>query len=557
MPKIPVYQRQVGKQQRQIQPANVQIQPTQAQFGTAEAQATQNFGGTISKIGEILAHKKNRDDKQAALDLSTTFNLGQQDMLNNYKEETYTSESGEILTRPIGLMNRKLRQANGSTIDYEGKTQIQIEELLKDQNEDVAGIARNLMMSTYTSNRGQLRSHEGTQYQLDKELSLNTNLNSIQTNIVSNPSPDNYDVQSKQGRGAIVASYQGVLGEDATQAKVQEFNDDTMDKTVGSLLDTNSYADAQVLLDTNKDDLSAETYNELNATINKGKYLEVADNIFNSGLSNEDQLKEVDKIKNTALLGDVRKEVLFKQKQEQTFEKKEQSKYEDDQWRIMYTNPFTYNLDQQIDKVDPKTYKTMEKYRDDKLKEANGAVTPQNWGAYEEYMTIDINKLKNTDFSEIVTSVKDEKKINDIMNRRIKGDSEKTFRTRKFLKQGTDIMNTSKALGGKKRPSKLSIKYKKRRNAFMEEYSNIIAVMPEKDRTEKNIGNMGRELVFTQTASDRKIRNRAIKNPPPTLSKVTGLNFDVTEEVYYVDYGKKRRLYDPDGNFIVEGNIPI
>jgi hypothetical protein len=406
------------------------------------------------------------------------------------------------------------------------------------------------------SNRKQLLGHESNQYKADKELSLDTNLSSIQANISLSPDLENYEMQIAQGRGNIIETYRGSIGDEATKLKIQKFNDDTISKTISTLLDGTNYQQAKTLLDSQKDSVSKKVYNDLNEMINKGKYIEIAKDISNSGLDYEKQLKEVDKIKDPVLLAQVRKEVLWRQKQEQTFDKLEQKEYENNQWELMFTDPFGYNLEQQIDKVDPKTYKALEDYKKEKLKELNGEGSEIGWEAYDRYMRMDINRLDNEPVNQIVSSVKNTSKITDVLKRRAKGDNDKTFRTRTYLKQGTDLMNTSKALGGKRPTAKLKIKHKEKRNAFMEEFTEKIALMPEKDRTEEKIGEMGRELIFQQTASDRKKRNRAIKNPPPTLTKVPNLNYDVDEEVYYVDYGKKRRLYDQDGNFIVEGNIP-
>ena len=172
-------------------------------------------------------------------------------------------------------------------------------------------------------------------------------------------------------------------------------------------------------------------------------------------------------------------------------------------------------------------------------------------------MTMDKNELADTSVSDIVSSVKNTSKITDIIKRRNKAvvgeEDEKTKTVRTYYQIGRDIKNATKAMGGTKPLSKRSRKEQEKRNSFDEEFDRRIFMMPEKDRTEKNIGDLGRELIFEITTSDRKKRNLALKNPPPTLQKMENLNYNVDHKVYYFDYGDTRSLYDKDGNYIGKG----
>lgn len=298
MPRIPVYQQQVGKQQVRVQPANVQIQPTQAQFGGAEAGALQNIGGTISKIGEVLAHKKQRDNKQKALDVDTQFNVDFQNMLYSNNTEEVTGSNGEIVQRPIGLINRKLRQANGVSLDYEKQFQILKQQYLKDQDPGVSQILNNMFDRTYINNRNNIIKHETIQNNADKELSLNANLASMREQAIMNPTADNTKSVIESGRGNILVNNQGVYDQKYTDLKMQEFSDDVVTGTVGNLLSANNYEQASIVLKENKKYISKAVYSASKDKINEVKVadqqLDYNNDLFSSyGFDEQSAYKDI------------------------------------------------------------------------------------------------------------------------------------------------------------------------------------------------------------------------------------------------------------------------
>jgi len=542
MPKIPVYNRQVQEQSQAIRPANVSINVPRET--SVEAAVAQGISNVLGKVSEVMQYKKDRDDKQKVLDIDTQFTKDLQDTLYSGETENIKNDNGTITPRPVGLLNRKLKQANNTSTDYEDSINKLKNKYLKGQPKEISQVLDNMFNQKYLSARDTVIKHETLQNNNDKDISLKANLEVIKNNAVLNPSSDNINQVITTGKGKILVNNDGVYPKEYTELQMQQFGDEVITGSVSSLLTNIDYTQAKVVLETNKDNISGKTYAILNGKINAGKYIELARSISNSGLSYEDQLKEADKITEPVVSKKVRNEIKMRFEEQEAIAKLNKTKYEDGQWDNMFNDPMNYNLHGQIGKVDDDTYEALEKYKASYVKGLNGDTGDIGWDSYAKYKSMQVSELKNVPVSEVVESIKDKamtKEIIGLMSDAKTGKSDDAFRSRSFYQQGMQFVKDN---GVKEEQSQM----------FFEQYSRHIDAIPEDKRDEKTVGDLNRQLMEKVQVgrnwwfgvsggnvrryeipylNSEKEANYYLKNRPDNLLEIDDIKWDKEKRLYY------------------------
>lgn len=168
MPKIPVYEQQVG-----IKPTVSEVvrplAPVEAAFGAqvsmANARLAETVGGLSDRITKHMIDKIELDDQKVALQKQVEFLREAQPLLYSTEKDT----NGV----PVGIMNRQLGQAKNSTVQFDQHAQQLINKYLESltTNSQKASFYK-FAESHYNTARQQVISHEATQ---GREDNLNVN----------------------------------------------------------------------------------------------------------------------------------------------------------------------------------------------------------------------------------------------------------------------------------------------------------------------------------------------------------------------------------------------
>lgn len=128
MPRVPEYQSQVSRATPTFNAPTFRV-PTvatkpQAAFGGAEASANAMLGEAVSRAGQALSgiavKKMKMNAEKEALKLSTEFQTRLDDMLYSSETEDITDKSEQVITRPVGILNRKQGLAKDAGVNFDG-----------------------------------------------------------------------------------------------------------------------------------------------------------------------------------------------------------------------------------------------------------------------------------------------------------------------------------------------------------------------------------------------------------------------------------------------------
>lgn len=164
MPRVPEYESQVAPRVPSLRTPTVSTQP-QAAFGGAEAAANARLGESISRAGQALSgiaeHRMKMNAEKEALKLSTEFQGKLDDMLYSPESEDLLDKNENPITRPRGILNRKLGQAKDAGIDFDNS----YSELLKEYegmpgSEYEQAIFDRMQQEHYNSSRNSVFRHQ-------------------------------------------------------------------------------------------------------------------------------------------------------------------------------------------------------------------------------------------------------------------------------------------------------------------------------------------------------------------------------------------------------------
>ncbi len=234
------------------------------------AEAVQGAAEQAGKIGQMLAkHAQEQQElknQQVGQQVYSQYTRDMQDRLYNDQPET-VKVNGQDVTRPAGILNRQLSQAQGSIHELDGYYLGQARNQYLDQIKDPQTRAKiaGMMDTHYSSLRGNVISHEATQGRKDL---INTFDSSVKQQVnlaydVSDPNAlksaiDNavltqHDLNRASGFDEATANL-------ATQKTVSNV---VLNSAVGILKRTGNIKEAQGLLDSSKDKLNPKDFGDI------------------------------------------------------------------------------------------------------------------------------------------------------------------------------------------------------------------------------------------------------------------------------------------------------
>lgn len=271
MPKVPTIQPSINTQGVNI-PNPVQSRPVEEAFGGSVDAANERLGQTITSAANVgmraVIAVKQRQDEQKLLDVQTRFQKDLQNTLLNPE----TDDKG----MPKGYLNRELKQAKGSTVQFDQDSQKYFQTYLSAFEDPEQRLQMQKVMETHLgSAREQVIRNEGAQGRLDFTNSLKSN---IDTNIAAAAGindPVALANAVRVAQASAVGGYQHLGMGDSNSPEVHAALDEIAGKMVSqsvtALLDVDPLK-ARSVYEANKELIPANYRADLDAKI-KGKEL--------------------------------------------------------------------------------------------------------------------------------------------------------------------------------------------------------------------------------------------------------------------------------------------
>lgn len=242
-------------------------------FGGNVGRAVENAGQVAQKVTEH-AYKMYQDKQlEQVYDLATKYSTDLQNKLLNSNTKTIKDSTGASVEIPDGILNRKLSQAQGSTVDFDNhaiSNQSKYLNLVK--TAEAQKYLKRMMDSDYQSLRNQVIRHEATEH----NNSIKNTFSSSLTNQAAQASLATDTDSLKTAIGKIKATnshFSLALGDDEETTIKRE--NDILQKAVNNsvlatLRNTGSAAQAAALLDSVKENIPEEVYQNSRTKIETG-----------------------------------------------------------------------------------------------------------------------------------------------------------------------------------------------------------------------------------------------------------------------------------------------
>ncbi len=277
MPKVPTYTQQVSPATPNIQIApsipKVDLSGGMSAINKA-SEANINLGKTLTDIGAGIAKHAEEQIKlkneQVGQGVYTQYARDMQDKLFSDQQQT-VKINGQDVTRPVGVMNRELAQADGAHQElddyYFGTARNQY--LSQIPNAEVRGKVAAMMDTHYSTVRGTVMSHQAQQGRADL---VNTFGSSVKQQVDDAYGASNPVALSTAIDNAVITqhNYNQAKGFDpatsdlalqATTASVVE------NSVMGKLKGTGDVQEAKNLLESVKEKLSDKSYSDIKGKI--------------------------------------------------------------------------------------------------------------------------------------------------------------------------------------------------------------------------------------------------------------------------------------------------
>lgn len=229
----------------------------------------QNLGERLSKHAQEQQKLKN-DAWIASTD--TTFRLGLQDKLFNEGQETLNI-NGQDVTRPAGILNRKLDQASGSLDEFDNYYKTQRSQYVSQiKDADMAIKLGEKLDSNYVSARELVIKNEAKQ---GRDTLVNSQVSNAKQQIHDAAAITDTEglLKAVDNLGRTSSQISQIKGEDPTTAEKfrLEQNGSLVASTITSVLNsTGDLAKAQEILDSVQEHIEPDRYDKLNTMLSTG-----------------------------------------------------------------------------------------------------------------------------------------------------------------------------------------------------------------------------------------------------------------------------------------------
>lgn len=271
MVKLPIYEQQVQPDTAVIPsaPSNTGNPGLVLSSMNKNAEAVQGAASALGDVGQKLyAHAQKLQTlqlKKKNAEFDTQFRQELQDKLYSPEEET-VKVNGQDITRPKGIYNRTLKQAEGSRAEFEDYYATTRQKYLSQVSDPEAQLAlANSLDNQFLSARDNVYSHEAKQMREDLVNGFKSNI-SQQIKDAANATDLKSLTESVNNAVETQKSLNDALGLDPATAKLAEqktIADVIESSTSAALMKDMSGATSMKLLDAAKDVLDQKDYDEL------------------------------------------------------------------------------------------------------------------------------------------------------------------------------------------------------------------------------------------------------------------------------------------------------
>jgi len=526
---------------------------TPAQFGSEIDQVAQQIGPQIEQAG-LQALQKNKITKRKALirDSVNEFNT----FSREYNSSVYDKKAQDAID--IYPEAQKTYEDTKDKMVAEFGNPIEKEIFLSNIN------------SSVNNSLGNILKHQESQISAYEDVTLDAQNQNFIDNAIQNRFEPDYIKQQEEG---LVANTRFKNDKYGLEGKVAKQNVDMAinNFNVKVLESFDSPSKSNEYLKDNWNKFSPAVRTELQEKINKEmeeifireKSLELS----TSGLTLEQQLQQVDKIKDPKQASAVRRNVKTRNNEKEAIRKSEQKQFEEQEWDKLFENPLIYNIP--IKQIDSTTQKQMLNFKNkaiNEYKQANGVgvADSTDYILYNELMSMSdkeflevnlndhISKLNATDFKSLVNN-----------QRNLRRKDNEAFRVRTYQQQAKSKIQGMKEFDARKGKEKKINNV----NHYYEQFNKSLESIPENERTEERVGKLIDGLLSPVSVerfgiipdktyfrfevpyleSIKKQKEILGENIPQNLQKMSNVKFDERQSKYYVDYDNIREIYNTFG----------
>lgn len=263
MPRVPVYDSQVNADTAVIPQPKQSPRPPIEAFGLGNIKANMDLAEKVGELGNVLTSHAARmaaeDNRKAFIKADSEFRTELQNTLLSQE----TDENG----RPVGLLNRKLSQANGSVEEFDKIFKPISDKYMKMVPPSEQGSMLESIKSGYQSSREAVLKNVVDERNKDFELSLKSNIDSVISGaaIIHDPNDLRNSIE-KETENIGKSLFYLTPNNDYVEASKKNIASDMVKTSVNSLLDTD-YKKAKLVLERNKDLIQKSVYADLTKTI--------------------------------------------------------------------------------------------------------------------------------------------------------------------------------------------------------------------------------------------------------------------------------------------------
>lgn len=270
--KVPVYQEQVKEQPQVPQAPRITAAPASA-FGIQEAQAAGQMGEAVNKLGTQLgAHILEQEKwkaEQAAYDAANRFRQESTALLYDQTPIPIKGVDGKEYQIPSGILNRKLTQADGALVDFNTRINPIREKIAKDLQNPYAQRMFARQAATYEEGyRNAVVRHQAQEYNSAVVGTFEAAIEAGKADAgqVTDPLQLNTIIARDGGILDTVERLGKFKGETPAQISVRRAKaiyDATDNAAVNTLMQTGDITKAQAVMDSVKDQIPADKFNDL------------------------------------------------------------------------------------------------------------------------------------------------------------------------------------------------------------------------------------------------------------------------------------------------------
>lgn len=240
------------------------------------AKANANLGKTLNSISDLIvshAEEQNKLKNEAWIaDTDTHFRLGLQNKLLSDAPETVKVD-GQDVTRPSGILNRKLNQANGSLQEFDSYyTETRNSYLTQTKNPELQQKLAKQLDDQYINSRNMVISNESKQGRAALVTSQMSNAKQQVHDAAAINDPDQL-LKAIDNISSTSKQISDINGDDPITADKTrlEFNGNVVSNSVISTLNaTGDLEKAQGLLDASKEYINPDRYEKISSMLTTG-----------------------------------------------------------------------------------------------------------------------------------------------------------------------------------------------------------------------------------------------------------------------------------------------